>query len=627
MYFYRTILVGLTIFLNAFDSGAQLYQISDFSMKKIEILDSVGKRFQFELEIYNDFGEPILINKELTYELTTGSLYVYKSDSNWVFSRFDLLSDYDYLINYYNEVYFLPIDKIDTIIEYDGFGFIARNKDGYLIYNTEIQDSYSWIPYFVYTTEKPLLFHQYSNGDYPEQRYFIKSNKKSNTYELHNLISEEIIKEIKADSILSIPDTWSKHLLIKKDSKIQLVDYTTDSLILDDIQSYFLSRNEDSTSAFKYACLFYDERGELVEHVDRMYNRYNVPELYYNGSTILTYFVEGGFSSFPISQIHEINLLGQPQGGGSEYLPYGFSLKTDSNYYILCFFETLKKEVFKLNDTLGVYSVAPQYNVIFDAKNNQIVFDSISDFRSIHSNVLYIKTKNNYLYTPEGKLLDNSTIPGLYNDNYITEILLQNSGIRALHHQYFKVDYQNIVNQIAQGSDGQYWSCVFNYIVFSIDSASFETRLMLCNELVARYPNINELNYIQALLYLNLSNTEQCKAAVKKMELYAADVQNSMRIAAFKQLLFSNSKKTRNLFISDLFNVIAILEKNSKDPYLLADLYVLLIKHDVIQNVKEINTCELIEKFDLLISKGNISPSELLTSDLNILNEKRTKCL
>jgi hypothetical protein len=69
-----------------------------------------------------------------------------------------------------------------------------------------------------------------------------------------------------------------------------------------------------------------------------------------------------------------------------------------------------------------------------------------------------------------------------------------------------------------------------------------------------------------------------------------------------------------------------MLEKNSKDPYLLADLYVLLIKHDVIQNVKEINTCELIEKFDLLISKGNISLSELLTSDLNLLKERRTKC-
>jgi hypothetical protein len=110
------------------------------------------------------------------------------------------------------------------------------------------------------------------------------------------------------------------------------------------------------------------------------------------------------------------------------------------------------------------------------------------------------------------------------------------------------------------------------------------------------------------------------------MELYEADVQNSMRIAAFKQILFSNSKKMRNLFISDLFNVIAILEKNSKDPYLLADLYVFLIKYDEIQNVKEINSCELIEKFDLLISKGNISPSELLTSPLNMLKERRTKC-
>lgn len=596
------------------------------------MLDSVGKRFQFEVEIYNDFGEPIPINKELTYVLTTGSLYVYKSDSNWVLTRFDLSLDYDnYSFDNYCDVYFLPIDKIDTIIEYDGFGFIARNKDGYLIYSTEFQDSYSWIPYFVYTTEKPLLFHQYSNGDYPKQRYFVKSNKKSNTYELHNLISEGLIKEIKADSILSIPDTWSNHLLIKKDSKIQLVDYITDSLILDDIQSYFLSRNEDTTSAFNYACLFFDKRGELVEHVERNYNQYYVPELIYNGSTLLSYFVEGGFSSYSLPHLKDINMLGLPagtisaSGEGSEYLPYGFSFQTDSNSYIQSF-GTLKKEVLKLNDTLGVFSVAAQYYQIFDAKNNQIVIDSISDFRSIHSNVLYIKTKNNYLYTAEGKLLDNSTIPGSYNDNYITDILLQNSGIRALHHQYFKVDYQNIVNQIAQGTDGQYWSCVFNYIMFSIDSASFETRLMLCNQLIARHPTLNELNYIQALLYLNLSNSEQCKEAVKKMELYAADVQNSMRIAAFKQLLFSNSKKSRNLFINDLTEVIAMLEKNSKDPYLLADLYVLLIKHDVIQNLKEINSCELIEKFDLLISKGNISPSELLTSDLNILNEKRTKC-
>ena len=641
MHLYRTILVSLIIILSAFDSDAQLYQINDFSTPKIEVLDSVGKRFHIEVEIYNDIGEPILLNKELTYVLTTGSVYVWKSDSNWVFSRLDLLSDYyNYSLDYHNEVYFLPIDKIDTIIEYDGFGFLARNKEGYLVYSTEIQDSYSWIPYFVYTTEKPLLFHQGLYGDYSEQRYFIKSNKKSNTYELHNLISEKIslntgevsqlneglIKEIKADSILSMPDTWSKHILIKNNSKLQLIDYTTDSLILDDIQSYFLSRNEDTTSAFNYDCLFYDKRGELVEHVDRMYNKYYVPELYYNGSTLLSYFIELGFSSFPISQIHEINLLGQPQGGGSEYNPYGFSLKTDSNYYILSFFETLKKEVFKLNDTLGVYSVAPQHYLIFDAKNNQVVIDSIYDFRSIHSNVLYVKTKNNYLYTPEGKLLENSTIPGSYNDNHITEILLQNSGIRALHHTYFEVDFQNAMNQIVEGSDGQYWSSVLNYILFSIDSASIETRLKLCNELVARYPDINELNYIQALLFLNLSNTEQCQETVKKMELYEADVQNSMRIAAFKQILFSNSKKMRNLFISDLFNVIAILEKNSKDPYLLADLYVFLIKYDEIQNVKEINSCELIEKFDLLISKGNISPSELLTSPLNMLKERRTKC-
>lgn len=45
-----------------------------------------------------------------------------------------------------------------------------------------------------------------------------------------------------------------------------------------------------------------------------------------------------------------------------------------------------------------------------------------------------------------------------------TSILLQNLAMSALHHQYFKVDYQNIVNQIAQGSDGQYWSCVINLL-------------------------------------------------------------------------------------------------------------------------------------------------------------------
>lgn len=262
MHLYRTILVSLTIFLNAFDSGAQLYQISNFSIPKIEMLDSVGKRFQFEVEIYNDFGEPILINKELTYELTTASLYVYKSDSNWVLSRFDLLSDYDYLSFYnYNEVYFLPIDYMDTILQYDQYSLLARNKQGYIIITTGIFDPVPLKPIFIETLERPRLFIYITDGDFYETRYFVKSNKKSNTYELHNLISEGLIKEIKADSILSIPESWSNHLLIKKDSKIQLVDYTTDSLILDDIQSYFLSENTCTTSSFKYACLFFDKRG------------------------------------------------------------------------------------------------------------------------------------------------------------------------------------------------------------------------------------------------------------------------------------------------------------------------------------------------------------------------------
>ena len=83
MHLYRTILVSLIIILSAFDSDAQLYQINDFSTPKIEVLDSVGKRFHIEVEIYNDIGEPILINKELTYVLTTGSVYVWKSDSDW----------------------------------------------------------------------------------------------------------------------------------------------------------------------------------------------------------------------------------------------------------------------------------------------------------------------------------------------------------------------------------------------------------------------------------------------------------------------------------------------------------------------------------------------------------------
>lgn len=649
MYIFRTILVSLAIFLNVYDSDAQHYQINDFSNLNVQVLDSLESRFQIDVDLYNDRFESIHYNEELTFVLQAGSSYIWKSDSNWVLSRLDLLSDYyNYSIDYQNEIYFLPIDKIDTIIEYNAFHFLAKNKGGYLICSFESQDSYSWVPYFVNTTKKPLLFHQGLNNDYSEQRYFIQSNKKSITYELHKLIPEKIslstgdvsqlneglIKEIKADSILSIPDTWSKHILIKNNSKLQLIDYTTDSLIFDDIQSYFLPRNEDTTNAFNYACLFYDKRGKLVEHVDRMYNKYYVPELYYNGSTLLSYFVELEFISYSLPHIKDINLLGLPTGSisasgeGSEYLPYGFGLKTDSNFYILSFFETLKKEVFKLNDTLGVYNVAPQYNVIFDAKNNQVVIDSIFDFRSIYSNVLYVKTKNSYLYTSEGKLLENSTIPGSYNDIYFTEIILQNSRLRALHYKYFLIDYQSIVNQIIESSnsDIHFWISVLNYLVFSIDSASIETRLMLCNQLIERYPGINELNYIQALLYLNLTDFEQCIQTVKKMELYDGDAQNCMRIAAFKQVLFSNSKKMKNLFISDLFKVIAILEKNSQDPYLLADLYVFLIKQDAIQNVKEINSCELIEKFDYLLSNGAINKSELFASDLNVLEQRRTKC-
>lgn len=647
MYIFRTIIVSLAIFLNVYDSGAQLYQINDFSNLNVQVLDSLESRFQIDVDLYNDRFESIHYNEELTFVLQAGSSYIWKSDSNWVLSRLSLLSDYyNYSIDYQNEIYFLPIDKIDTIIEYNAFHFLAKNKGGYLICSVESQDFYSWFPYFVNTTKKPLLFHQGLHNDYSEQRYFIQSNKKSNTYELHKLIPEKIslntgdvsqlneglIKEIKADSILSIPDTWSKHILIKNNSKLQLIDYTTDSLILDDIQSYFLPRNEDTTNAFNYACLFYDKRGKLVEHVDRMYNKYYVPELYYNGSTLLSYFVELEFISYYLPHIKDINLLGLPAGSisasgeGSEYLPYGFSLKTDSNFYILSFFETLKKEVFKLNDTLGVYNVAPQYNVIFDAKNNQVVIDSIYDFRSIHSNVLYVKTKNNYLYTTNGKLLETSTIPRSYNDIKLTEVLFRNSVLSTLHHSYFEVDFENAMNLIGKGSDGQYWSSVLSYILFSIDSASIETKLKLCKELVSQYPNINELYYIQALLYLNLTDFEQCIQSVKKMELYDGDAQNCMRIAAFKQVLFSNSKKIKNLFISDLFKVIAILEKNSQDPYLLADLYVFLIKQDAIQNVKEINSCELIEKFDYLLSNGAINKSELFASDLNVLEQRRTKC-
>lgn len=647
MHLNRSILFGLTFLFYTTYSDAQLYQINDFSNLSVQVIDSLESRFQIDVDLYNDKLESLHYNEELTFVLQAGSCYIWKSDSYWVISRLDLLNDfYYYNLDYQNEIYFLPIDKIDTIIEYDAFHFLSKNKDGYLICSLESQDSYSWIPYFVFTEKKPLVFHQSIFGENSEQRYFVQSNKKSNTYELHKLspekvraitgevfeLKERFIKEINADSILSTPDTWSKHILIKNKSKLQLIDYTTDSLILDDIQSYFLPRYKDTRSAFKYACLFYDKRGELLEHVDRAYNKNYVPELFYNGSTLLTYFVELEFSSYNLPYLKDINMLGLPSGNinssgeGSEYFPYGFSLKTDTSYYILSFLGNLIKEVFKLNDTLAVYNVAPHYNLIFDAKNNQVVIDSIYDFRSIYANVLYVKTKNNYLYTTEGKLLENSAIPRSYNNIFLTEILYQNSVLSALHHSYFEIDFKNAINQINKDLDGQYWNSVLNYILFSIDSASIDTKLKLTDELISKYPNINELNYLQALLYLNLTDFEKCIQTVKKMELYEYDTQNCMRIAALKQILFSESKKMKNLFISDLFKVIAILENNSQDPYLLADLYVFLIKKDAIQNLKEINSCELIEKFDNLISKGLINKSELFTSDLNVLEQRRPRC-
>jgi hypothetical protein len=656
MHLYRTIIASFTIFLNAFDSGAQFYQIPDFSTPKIEILDSVGKRFHLEVDMYNELGELLSFSQELTsvYE-EIQNINVNKSDSNWIFSREDLWSyneniyhDENFYFNYgFIDLYFLPIGQIDTILQHDNYSLIARNKKGYVIL---IFDSKPLKPIFLETTEKPLLFDQVLHGDYAEPRYFIKSNKKSNTYELHKLISEKIssiegevyelnggfIKEIKADSIISIPDYWSNHLLIKKDSRIQLIDYTTDSLILDDIVSYFLSGNEHTRSAFKYACLFYDKSGELVEHVEKMYNQNYVPELYYNGSDLLTYFVEGGFSNYSLPHLKDINMLGLPAGDinasghGSEYLPYGFILKTDSNDYILSFDGIIQLEEKKLNDTIAVFKLKDNEYRLIQTKSNLVLLDSISEYKMLNPdlNALLLKQADTFLLYASDRIQHAKfTLFENARQEFFSEILVNFSALRGRNFEkYLKIDVDTVFSQLNRKDSSHYWSNLFSYCIYPIDTASVEVRLKLIDTLIEVFPELSELYYIKALFHVQSKNNELILSQLKILLAKAPSASNHLRSAAVLSLMSSKNKKIKNLVMDDVLQSISILEVANENPYVLADLYLFSIRYELENKLKRINVCSQLAKINKLFDDGKLTKGDFFNHDLEYIMQLRQEC-
>ena len=597
------------------NSVAQKREISSFSEPKIQYLDSNSFILELELLDYSQ-GESPLFRDTLIKSLSSNNWNVYRNSSNWIFSNRildkaeDLYNDfYDFQINF--QLYFIPLNKIDTILEHDDYYLLGKSADEYTLLTSAIFDQEPFLPRVFLAPEKPIFFYKRTE-DYLESRILIRDFQKLDAYGLYALreipvlsASEEFYKlndnikiaEFQADSIVLAPNVhWFDDLLIKKGNFYQLIDLENNAIFYDSIINFL-----------------------KIDYISF---------LFANESKLLYYHPEFGYTFYDISGTANFKTLGYAYG--FEYIETGVSFSTPKGPAIFSFDGIIQLEEKKLNDTIGVFKLNENEYRLIQTKTNLVLLDSISAYKMINPDLnalLFKKADTFLLFASDHIQRAKFTLFENARQEFFSEILVNFSALRGWNFEKFlRIDVDTVFSQLNRKDSSHYWSNLFSYCIYPIDTASVEVRIKLIDTLIEVFPELSELYYIKTLFHLQSKNNELILSQLKNLLAKAPSASNHMRSAAVLSLMSSKNKKIKNLVMDDVLQSISILEVANENPYVLADLYLFSIRYELENKLKRINVCSQLAKINKLFDDGKLTKGDFFNHDLEYIMQLRQEC-
>ncbi len=597
------------------NSVAQKRELATLSQPAIQFIDS--STFSFELELYDSaFGLSSMFNDTLSEYLSDGNWHVYRNESNWVFSNRNLshYNDFSYDIFDYEkfiQLYYIPLNKIDTILEHDDYYLLGKSADVYTLLTSAIFDQEPFLPRVFLAPEKPIFFYKRTE-DYLESRILIRDFQKSDAYGLYALreipvlsASREFYKlndnikiaEFQADSIVLAPNVhWFDDLLIKKGNFDQLIDLENNAILFDSI-----------TSVLK------------IDYISF---------LFANESKLLYFHPEFGYTFYDISGTANFKTLGYDYG--YEFIETGVSFSTPKGPAIFSFDGIIQLEEKKLNDTIGVFKLNENEYRLIQTKTNLVLLDSISAYKMINPdlNALLFKKDDTFLlFASDHIQRAKYTLFENARQEFFSEILVNFSALRGWNFEKFlRIDVDTVFSQLNLKDSSHYWSNLFSYCIYPIDTASVEVRIKLIDTLIEVFPELSELYYIKALFHLRTKNNELILSQLKNLLAKAPSSSNHMRSAAVLSLMSSKNKKIKNLVMDDVLQSISILEVANENPYVLADLYLFSIRYELENKLKRINVCSQLAKISKLFDDGKLTKGDFFNHDLEYIMQLRQEC-
>jgi hypothetical protein len=610
-----SLILAITFTFLSFNSVAQKRELATLSQPSIQFIDS--STFSFELELYDSaFGLTSMFNDTLSEYMSNGNWHIYRNDSNWVFSNRNLshYNDFSYDVFDYEkfiQLYYIPLNKLDTILEHDDYYLLGKSADVYTLLTSAIFDQEPFLPRVFLAPEKPIFFYKRTD-DYLESRILIRDFQKTDTYGLYTLreipvlsasgefykLNDNIkIAEFQADSIVLAPNVhWFDDLLIKKGNFYQLIDLENNAILFDSIIN--------------------------VLKIDY------ISFLFANESKLLYYHPEFGYTFYDISGTANFKTLGYAYG--YEYIETGVSFSTPKGPAIFSFDGIIQLEEKKLNDTIGVFKLNENEYRLIQTKTNFVLLDSISEYKMINPDLnalLFKKADTFLLFASDHIQRAKFTLFENARQEFFSEILVDSSALKGWNFEKFlKIDVDTVFSQLNPKDSSHYWSNLFSYCIYPIDTASVEVRIKLIDTLIEVFPELSELYYIKTLFHLQSKNNELILSQLKNLLAKAPSASNHLRSAAVLSLMSSKNKKIKNLVMDDVLQSISILEVSNENPYVLADLYLFSIRYELENKLKRINVCSQLAKINKLFDDGKLTKGDFFNHDLEYIMQLKQEC-
>ena len=610
-----SLILAITFTFLSFNSVAQKRELATLSQPSIQFIDS--STFSFELELYDSaFGLTSMFNDTLSEYMSNGNWHIYRNDSNWVFSNRNLshYNDFSYDVFDYEkfiQLYYIPLNKLDTILEHDDYYLLGKSADVYTLLTSAIFDQEPFLPRVFLAPEKPIFFYKRTD-DYLESRILLRDFQKTDTYGLYTLreipvlsasgefykLNDNIkIAEFQADSIVLAPNVhWFDDLLIKKGNFYQLIDLENNAIFFDSIIN--------------------------VLKIDY------ISFLFANESKLSYYHPEFGYTFYDISGTANFKTLGYAYG--YEYIETGVSFSTPKGPAIFSFDGIIQLEEKKLNDTIGVFKLNENEYRLIQTKTNFVLLDSISEYKMINPDLnalLFKKADTFLLFASDHIQRAKFTLFENARQEFFSEILVDSSALKGWNFEKFlKIDVDTVFSQLNPKDSSHYWSNLFSYCIYPIDTASVEVRIKLIDTLIEVFPELSELYYIKTLFHLQSKNNELILSQLKNLLAKAPSASNHLRSAAVLSLMSSKNKKIKNLVMDDVLQSISILEVSNENPYVLADLYLFSIRYELENKLKRINVCSQLAKINKLFDDGKLTKGDFFNHDLEYIMQLKQEC-